>query len=321
MTSPQMTASQRPRTHVKTITCLAFDGMQTLDAVGPLEVFATANELSGRSHYTLRILSPDGKGVRSTSGIRLDVDGPWTDAKPNQTLLVPGGDGIHALLQNPNHLATAKRILNKTARIASVCTGAFLLAKLGFLDGRRAATHWAKEADLRRLHPRTHVECDHLHVVDGVWTSAGVCAGMDLALALLEEDTDVQLAHDVARWLVLFARRYGDEPQHGPVLRKESVNLRAVARIRGYIANHPARDLRVATLAARVAMSPRNFSRCFSKEVGLSVGRYVRASRVKAARRLLAQGASQDEAATQSGLGTRQNLARALHQASEQGAH
>ncbi len=295
------------------ISFLVFDDVQTLDVAGPLEVFATANELDGPpAIYTTRVLSPDGAPVRTSGGVRWIADGGWDEVEQADTVVVPGGVGTRALERDAAARAALDAACGRAARVASVCTGAFLLGEAGLLDGRRSVTHWSRAEELAARFATT-VEADRLHVQDGVWTSAGVSAGMDLALAMVEEDASLDLAHRVARWLVLFVRRDGCEPQLSPALESQAAAARGIARIQSYIANHPDADLRVPALAKQAGMSARNFARSFTAEVGLPPGRYVRRARARLAQRLLAQtDGSLDEVAARCGLGTRHALARAL---------
>ncbi len=298
------------------VSFLAFDGVQALDVCGPLEVFATANELSGTDHYATSVLSPSGAPVRATNGLRWVVDGTWDDLSFGATLIVPGGQGIHAL-RTPEVSGLLKRLGTRAGRIASVCTGSYLLAEAGLLTGKRASTHWSKEDDFASAFPNTTLDRDSLYQTqdDGkpIWTSAGVSAGMDMALAMVERDTQPELAHEVAQWLVLSLRRHGAEAQRNSALKSQALHVREVARVQAFVRNNPADDLRVEALAHRANMSVRNFTRRFSAESGMSPAQFVREVRTEHARRLLAASdRGTDEVAKACGFQSRQALRRAL---------
>lgn len=299
-----------------TVSFLAFDSVQALDVCGPLEVFSTANELSGAEHYRTRVLSPDGQGFRATNGLRWAADGAWSDLSEGDIMLVPGGDGVHPL-RGESTIALLAELAARASRIASVCTGSYLLAEAGLLDSKRASTHWSKEEDFSSTFDRVALDRDALYQLNEgaveVWTSAGVTAGMDMALAMVEDDVSPELAHDVAQWLVLSLRRRGDEAQRSSTLRAQAAHTGELARAQAFIRNNPTADLRVQTLAARAHMSVRNFTRRFSTECGMPPAQYVRMVRTEHARRLLAttdRGA--DEVASACGFQTRQALRRAL---------
>jgi transcriptional regulator GlxA family with amidase domain len=202
----------------------------------------------------------------------------------------------------------------RARRVASVCTGAFLLAEAGLLDGRRATTHWYACDELARRYPAITVDPEPIYVRDGdVATSAGVTAGMDLALALVEEDLGRDTALTVARWLVLFLRRAGNQAQFSSQLAAQVADRDALCELRAWIADHPGEDLSVETLAARVALSPRHFARAFREEVGVTPGRYVERVRLEAARRRLEESGDPIGAvAAACGFGTPETMRRAF---------
>ncbi|MBV1859438.1 MAG: DJ-1/PfpI family protein [Nannocystaceae bacterium] len=298
------------------ISFLTFDDVQALDVCGPLEVFATANELGRHNRYETRILSPAGAPVRATNGLRWVVDGRWEDLPNGATMVVPGGQGIHAL-RTPEIADRIGQLGARAGRIASVCTGSYLLAEAGLLEGKRASTHWAKEDDFASAFPGTTLDRDSLYQTQDeskpVWTSAGVSAGMDMALAMLERDAGPQLAHEVAQWLVLSLRRRGDEAQRNTALKSQALHIREVARVQAFVRNNPAGDLRVDALAQRANMSVRNFTRRFSRETGMSPAQFVREARCEHARRLLAASdRGIEEVAQACGFQSRQALRRAM---------
>ena len=272
------------------IVVLAFPRAQTLDVAGPFEVFATADRwltAAGRAPggaYTLEVVAPDPGTFATSSGLRLGAHrGVRAAEGPLDTLMVAGGEGVW----DGAHRATLVRWVRRTAprarRLASVCTGAFLLAEAGLLDGRRATTHWAMCRQLAEQFPRVSVERDPIFVRDGnVYTSAGVTAGMDLALALVEEDFGREVALGVARWLVLFVKRPGGQSQFSAQLAAQLAEREPVRELQAWIVDHVGEDLSVGALARRVAMSPRNFARVFVGEVGVTPARYVEATRVEA---------------------------------------
>ena len=295
------------------IVVVAFDRLQSLDAVGPIEVFSTANRELGREAYAIELVASTGPVVRATNGLALAVDhriGAIRGAL--DTLVVAGGEGTATALQDRTLIDGVRRLAGRARRVASVCTGAFLLAEAGVLDGRRATTHWSSCDRLAQQYPSVTVDPDPIYVRDdNVYTSAGVTSGMDLALALVEEDLGRDLALRVARRLVLFLRRPGNQSQFSAQLSAQVAERDALRDLQQWIADHPDADLSVASMASRVGMSERNFARCFKNEVGVTPGRYVEAARVEVARRLLEEtDESIARVATRSGFGTAETLRR-----------
>jgi transcriptional regulator GlxA family with amidase domain len=238
-----------------------FPDVQVLDAAGPLEVFSLANCLARGPRYEVSVLAPEAGPVMTSSGLPIVAGRSIRQASgPVDTLIVAGGLG----------------------------SGAFLLGEAGLLDGRRATTHWAVCDALQRRYPGARVEGDPIFVRDGkISTSAGVTAGMDLALELVEEDGGRDLALSVARWLVMFLRRPGGQSQFSVQLRSQVAERRGLRDLQSWIADHLGEDLSVSALARRTRMSPRNFARAFRREIGLTPAAYVEAQRVESARRLL----------------------------------
>jgi transcriptional regulator GlxA family with amidase domain len=277
---------------------VVYPGLQSLDLCGPLEVFQGANrwlQREGRPPAYQLTIAGVGRGVlRSSAGIGLIPDAPLGGIRgPLDTLLVPGGEGSRPPLRSPALLAAIRRLAPRARRLVSVCTGAFLLAEAGLLDGRRATTHWAYCGALARRHPRIQVEPDPIYVRDGrIYTSAGVTAGMDLALALVEEDVGRPAALAIARWLVLFLYRTGGQAQFSAQLQVQLADREPLREVQQFVADHPEAELSVEALAERAAMSVRHFARCFRREVGVSPARFVDDVRVEAARRRLVE--SQD---------------------------
>ncbi|MEV6528906.1 GlxA family transcriptional regulator [Streptomyces sp. NPDC051639] len=270
---------------MRTVLVVLFDAVQSLDVTGPAEVFAGA-EISRAGSYRVRTASLDGAPVRTSSGLTLVPDGTLAEAPAPHTLLVPGGQGTR---QPDPRLTDWLRVHGPRAdRLVSVCTGALLLARAGLLDGRRATTHWAYCDKLARDHPAVQVDPDPIYLRDGrVSTSAGVTSGIDLALALVEEDLGRETALTVARHLVVFLRRPGNQAQFSAQLAAQTARREPLREVQQWITEHPGEDLCVESLAARARLSPRHFARAFQSETGVTPGRYVDRVRLEHARRLL----------------------------------
>ncbi|MFO1030283.1 MAG: DJ-1/PfpI family protein [Planctomycetota bacterium] len=307
----------------KLVAMVAFPDFQMLDVMGPLEVFARTSRWlvdhrrADGDSYRVEVLGLRKGLVRASSGIAVLAERGIASVRGGiDTLLVAGGRGAEAASREPTLQRWLRTQAHQVRRIGSVCTGTFLLAAAGLLDGRRAATHWAAAGALAKSFPRVQVDQESLFVHDDrVYTSAGVTAGMDLALALVEADhgRDVSLA--VARELVMFVRRTGGQPQLSAPLQSQLAMRRPLRELQAYIHEHPDEPLRVAELAERVAMSPRNFARAFAAETGDTPAQFVRKARLDTARRLLEESTlGLDELAIASGFGTAQNLRRAFEQ-------
>lgn len=274
----------------RTVALVGYEGAQSLDIVGPMEVFAMANRFGDPRSYDIILASPEGGTIACNSGLMLGGS-VALDALPAglDTILVAGGgkDALQRMGGNrlPEWLAGRAET---TRRIGSVCSGAFVLAAAGLLDGRRATTHWDYCEDMRKFRPAVALEPDAIFVADPpYYTSAGVTAGIDLCLSLVEADCGPQLALAVARNLVLFMRRPGGQTQYSAGL---NVQAAATPRLRQLIADisaDPSGDLSVPLLAARAAMSERTFSRIFQKETGIGPAAFVEMARVNRAKALL----------------------------------
>ncbi|MGW4023287.1 GlxA family transcriptional regulator [Streptomyces sp. NPDC005009] len=295
----------------RTVLVVLFDGVQSLDVTGPVEVFAGAEQHTPGT-YRLSTASLDGAPVRTTSGLTVVPDGALADAPEPHTLLVPGGRGTRRT--DPRLTDWLRRHGPRAERLVSVCTGAALLAGAGLLDGRRATTHWAYCDTLARNHPAVEVDPDPIYVRDGrVATSAGVTSGIDLALALVEEDLGRQVALTVARHLVVFLRRPGNQAQFSAQLAAQTARREPLREVQQWITEHPDADLSVEALAARAALSPRHFARAFHTETGMTPGRYVDRVRLEHARRLLEDTADGvEEISRASGYGTPEAMRRAF---------
>jgi transcriptional regulator GlxA family with amidase domain len=228
------------------------------------------------------------------------------------TLMVVGGDGVTAAVEDERLVAFVRRAARRSRRVTSVCTGAFLLARAGLLDGHEATTHWSACSDLARLHPEVRVQSDPIFVRSGdIYTSAGVTAGIDLALALVEEDHGPKVARDVARWLVLYLRRPGGQSQFSAALEGQRAERQPLRELQAWMVDHLDEDLSVPALAVRAYMSPRNFARAFKREVGMTPAAYVEALRVERARALLeTAGESVEQVAQRCGFGTVETMRR-----------
>lgn len=295
------------------VVVVVYPGIQSLDAVGPIEVFAVANREAGATAYTTEMAATGGPTVRSNSGLEFNVDRRLQNLSGAlDTLLVAGGDGVREAIGDRVLLDGVRRLAGRSRRVTSVCSGAFILAEVGLLDGRRATTHWSVCDLLAARYPAITVDPEPIFVRDGnVYTSAGVTAGMDLALALVEEDLGRDIALAVARQLVLFLRRPGNQSQFSAQLAAQVAHRDTLRDVQQWIADHPGADLSVATMAARAGMSDRNFARCFKDEVGVTPGRYVEAVRVEVARRLLEDTReSGTNIARASGFGTPETMRR-----------
>ncbi|MGI8460901.1 MAG: GlxA family transcriptional regulator [Solirubrobacterales bacterium] len=306
-----MTASDR--SDRRRIVLLAFPGMLGLDLAGPLEVFATAGRIEPGA-YSVETVAAESP-VSTSAGLAIVPSGSLPGAAAGiDTLIVPGGTGTRAAEDDDRLIDWLRATAPRVRRVASVCTGAMLLARAGLLDGRRATTHWASCADLARRFPAVEVERDPIFVRDAnVYTSAGVTAGMDLALALVEEDLGRKTALEVARWLVMFLKRPGGQSQFSAALTGQLAERGPLREIQEWIAEHPDADLTVPALAGRAHMSERNFARVFQREVGLTPARYVEGVRIERARIALAdQGQPVASIARHCGFGTATTMRRAF---------
>jgi transcriptional regulator GlxA family with amidase domain len=298
---------------MRRVLILAFENFQMLDAAGPAEVFDGAARLTGGG-YQVQLATPGGLEVRAGSGLRLGADLALETARgPLDTLLVAGGFGVRAAAEDPATVRHVARLAARARRVTSVCTGAELLATAGLLSGRRATTHWAWCAQLAERHPDVTVEADRIFVRDGnVATSAGVTAGMDLALALVEEDHGPEVARTVARWLVMFLQRPGGQSQFSERLAPPAPRTASLRPVLDAIAADPAADHRLEVLAGRAAMSERHLARRFTAELHTSPARFVERVRVEAARTALEQGSTVDEAARRCGFSSAEIMRRAF---------
>jgi transcriptional regulator GlxA family with amidase domain len=300
------------------IVVVAFSAFQILDVTGPTEVFSQAARLvatpSGAPAYRIAVVAKKAGRVRSSSGVELVVEGFSAPPKRCDTLVVAGGQGTRSAVDDTRLVAWIDAAAGRARRVASVCTGAFLLARAGRLKGRRATTHWESCERLAKGFPDVTVEPDRIFVKDGnVYTSAGVTAGIDLALALVAEDHGRPLALRVARELVVFLQRPGGQSQFSAQLATQVGDREPLSDVRAWIEEHLAGDLSVPALARRAGMSPRNFARRFGEEVGETPARYVQAARLDAARRRLEESRhGLEKIAVDCGLGSADAMRRAF---------
>lgn len=311
----------------KCIAALVYPGFMSLDVVGPLQVFASANVERSRQGlgdaYRLSMLAEQPGAVPSSSGICMLADASWADCDPAtlDTLLIPGGIGEAAQCENLPLLAWLCAAEPHIRRLGSVCSGALILARTGLLDGQRVTTHWADIETLRQ-HDRLRVDGDCLHTFDPVtgsagshlFTSAGVTAGIDLALALVEADLGRSMALAVARRLVMFLRRPGGQAQFSALLAPEPSRTPRLAGLLDWIPAHLGSDLSLEALASQANMAPRTLSRLFARELGIGPAGYVERIRLEAARALLQDAqASISTVARLTGFGHPENLRRVFH--------
>ncbi|MER6159295.1 GlxA family transcriptional regulator [Streptomyces sp. NPDC001868] len=296
---------------MRTVLVVLFDGVQSLDVTGPMEVFAGAEQHTPGT-YRVGTASLDGTPVRTSSGLTLVPDHGLATAPAPHTLIVPGGQGTRN--PAPEVVAWLREHGPRAERLVSVCTGAILLAEAGLLDGRRATTHWAYCAKLARDHPAVEVDPDPIYVRDGrIATSAGVTSGIDLALALVEEDVGRDAALAIARHLVVFLRRPGNQAQFSAQLAAQTARREPLREVQQWITEHPGDDLGVERLAARARLSPRHFARAFQAETGMTPGRYVDRVRLEHARRLLEDTTDGvEEISRTCGYGTSEAMRRAF---------
>lgn len=302
----------------RSIVIVAFDGVQALDVTGPHEVFAGADALvthQGRGDgYRIEVAARSAGEVRTESGLGLHANG-LADVSPTiDTLIIPGGNGVEQASQDLELVEWLTR--QRPRRVATVCSGPFLAAAAGLISGRRVTTHWARARQLAARHPDLDVDADPVYIRDGhVWSSAGVTAGIDLALALVREDLGAETAQAIARWLVMFLHRPASQSQFAAPVWIKRADDDGVRRAQELIDGRPDDDHRVGRLASRVAMSERHFQRRFVQQVGMTPGRYVAEIRYEAARRALEE--SNDPVgviAARTGFGTAESMRRAFIQ-------
>jgi len=303
------------------VAMVCFPNAQIIDVTGPLSVFATASDMLHRSDgapaaYSLTVLANSDAPIATSCGLQIVPDHlvHEVDLTAIDTLIVAGGHGVRDAVQDMALIAWLQDAAVHARRLASVCTGAFLLAKAGLLDGRRATTHWRHCDALAEAYPQINLEPDAIHVKDGnIYSSAGVTAGMDLALALVEEDYDRSLALAVARDKVMFLKRPGGQSQFSTALAAQSDEEGAFGKLQQWILKNLGTELSVPTLANRVAMSPRNFARVFAQRVSMTPAKFVEGARLEASRQQLEDTANPIKyIARECGFGNAERLRKAF---------
>ncbi len=308
----------------KLIVQVIFQEAQALDITGPLEVFAQANKFllqHGKVTfpvYDLLLVSPNEEPVTMSSGIRLLADETFETFNDSNrridTLIISGGNGVENIKLDSNFIAFVKKHAEEARRVTSICTGTFALAQTGLLKNRQATTHWASCQKLADDHPDIAVEPDMIYVRDhNIYTSAGVTAGIDLALALVEEDFGRELALEVAKQLVVFMKRQGGQSQFSTTLARQHVIDHVIKDTLNWVTQNPDKDLSMETLASQSRMSERNFARVFKKEIGMTPGKYIEKMRVEIATNLIeASNNNLQQIATRSGFLSEEKMRRAF---------
>ena len=291
------------------VVIVVFDGMKLLDVAGPAEVFSEANRFG--ASYRLVIASVDGGDVTTSIGTSFAVSSRIDSIQSADTVLVAGGDNLVGRPIDPALVDALKTLPQRSRRTASICTGSFILAQAGLLSGRRATTHWRHARLLARAYPDVTVEPDAIFIRDGnVYTSAGVSAGIDLALALVEEDHGAELVRDVARSLVVFLKRAGGQSQFSVMVEANPPRQSALRPVTDAIAANPAGDHSVKSLAVRASLSTRQLNRLFHTELGTTPAGFVEMVRIDAARAALDNGRTVTDTARLAGFGSAETLRR-----------
>jgi transcriptional regulator GlxA family with amidase domain len=287
-----------------------FPGFQIIDAAGPIGAFEVATRFASGA-YAIRTAASAAGLVPSSSGVPMPAEALSGRAKAD-TFIVVGGNGTGEAMRDAALIRAIRQAPQRARRVASVCSGAFLLAQAGLLEGKRATTHWRRAPQLAQMFPGVRVEADCIHIKDGaVWTSAGVTAGIDLALAMIAEDLGEDIAAKVAREMVVYAKRPGGQAQHSALLELDAGASRFAA-LNAWMREHLHEDLSVERLATHAAMSPRNFARAYATETGVTPAKAVERLRAETARAALAQGGPIQEIARRTGFGDPERMRRAF---------
>jgi transcriptional regulator GlxA family with amidase domain len=304
--------------YVRSVVILGFPGIQALDLVGPAEVFTGATlwlASQGRADegYIVTVVSRNGEPAATGTGLALAAQPLPDPREPIDTLLLPGGAGVDVVRQNPDTIGWIRIAAERARRVVSVCTGAFIAAESGLLDGCVATTHWAFAGQMARDFPSVIVDPEPIFVrsSEHVWTAAGVTAGIDLALSLVEDDYGTEAAQTVARWMVLYLRRPGGQTQFAAPVWMPRAKRGPIRDVQEAIESEPGGAHSIPELARRASMSPRHFTRVFTDEVGEAPGAYVERIRTEAARRQLEETDDTVTAiAARCGFGTAETLRR-----------
>lgn len=316
-----------PSAALHQVVCIAYADAMSLDITGPMQVFATANEIRQRqglpAHYQLTFAGLEAGPVRLSCGMHMLTSHGLAQLQPsaNSTVLIPGGDGVTQLQHHAGLRAWLQRTAPQVQRLGSICSGALILARAGLLDGHLATTHWCRLQELQDLGRNIQIDGDRLHtfVADDpqhahLFTSAGVTSGIDLAISLVEADLGRSMALAVARQLLMFVRRPGGQTQFSPLLAAETSRAPRLAKLLDWLPNHLAEDLRIERLAHEACLPPRTLARVFQQELATTPAKYVEHLRLEAATALLSQAqASMATVARLCGFGHPENLRRSFH--------
>jgi transcriptional regulator GlxA family with amidase domain len=303
------------------IVMLAYPGAEIIDIAGPLDILCAAPCIDKggfdmeRRHSSVVVSEFGGPITTQPSGITIHTESIASIARKKiDTLIVPGGDGTVLALERPALIKWIRKTANRARRIVSVCTGAFLLAEAGLLEGKRATTHWLYIDEFMQRYPQVTVEPDSIFVADGnTYTSAGITSGMDLSLHLVEKDWGADIALFIARMWLLYTKRPGGQSQFSAFLPKKATGRETVTDLLAWIMDNLNANLSVAALAERLSMSPRNFARVFQSETGITPAKFVEAVRIEAARRWLEEGSQSIESiADECGLGDPERMRRSF---------
>jgi transcriptional regulator GlxA family with amidase domain len=296
---------------IRNIGFFIFPGFQLLDLTGPLVAFEMAGRSPQPGPYRLHIMSENGGLVASTAKVKISTV-PIRNQRLD-TLIVVGGQGAHILASAVNSLDAVRSLAARSQRLASVCSGAFILAAMGLLDGRRATTHWGVAAKFQRDFPKVKVDGDRIFIKDGsVWTSAGITAGIDLALALIEEDLGIDVSRAVAKELVVYHRRSGGQSQFSAMLELEPESDR-IRRTLAFAKEHLSESLSVERLAEAACISPRQFSREFRAETGETPAKAIERLRTETARLRVEEGTEPiEDIAASAGFSDPERMRRAF---------
>jgi transcriptional regulator GlxA family with amidase domain len=294
---------------IRQIAFLIYPDFQLLDAAGPIAAFEIAARYQPGS-YTLRVIAAEPGLVTSSSGASMQAR-PFGSGRGIDTLVIAGGDGSRSAVSCAKTLRFIRHCASHARRTTSVCSGSYLLAAAGLLDGKRATTHWSRAADFARKFPRVRLDPDCIFVKDGsIWTSAGISAGIDLSLAMIEADLGESIARRTAQQLVVYYRRPGGQSQFSALLEMERANGRFTSLL-DYVRSHLGKRHSVADLAEHVCMSPRHFSRAFHSETGMSPAKAILQLRAETARGSLASdGRSIQDVARVCGFGNAERMRR-----------
>lgn len=291
---------------------LVFDGVKALDFIGPAEVFSETN--MHRDGYDLLFFSPSGEGVTTSMGLRIGVDGAAVDSGPLDTVIIPGSELAPAVFDDRDLRDAVATLAQRSRRIASICSGAFGLAATGLLDGRTATTHWKFADTLARRYPGVEVDSERIFTREGnVYTSAGVAAGIDLALFLVEEDFGAATARTVAQHLLVYMHRSGGQAQFSAALRMPPPRTRIARAVSEYVTDDPVRPTTVRGLATKFNVSTRHLTRVIRDELGVTPAAYITSLRLELAVNRLDAGMSVAQAAALTGFSSPAALRRAFH--------